>query len=96
MRTISFSEENVPRNKKAVSSWILAATEFFTVNKVIYSSVHKALAGKTKRCFQIPCELQHSLDLLVGYTKERNKLERGHSFGVWPHIESKRKWSQGA
>ena len=51
MRTISFSEENVPRNKKAVSSWSLAATEFFTVNKVIYSSVHGALAGKTKRCF---------------------------------------------
>ena len=40
--------------------------------------------GETKRrVSQISCEMQRDSDLLrPDYTKERNKLERGHSFGV--------------
>ena len=46
---------------------------------------------------QIPCEMQRGLDLLHSdYTKERNKRERGHSFGVWHDSATKYKWRYGA
>ena len=52
-------------------------------SRVIYRSEYLlcwyqgALAGETKRrVFQIPCEMQRSLDLLrPDYTEERNKRE---------------------
>ena len=55
------------------------------------------LAGKTKRRVRkIPCEMQHGLDLLrLDYTKERNKRERGHSFGVKCHSTAKKKIALG-
>ena len=53
-----------------------------------------ALAGETKQhVFQIPYEMQHSLDSLCpDYMKERNNQEQGYSFGVWCHRAAKRKW----
>ena len=42
--------------------------------------------GHEKVHFQIPCEMQRSLDLLrPDFTKERDKREQGHNFGVWRH-----------
>ena len=49
--------------------------------------------GETKRRgFQIPCEMQHSSDSLrPDNMKERNKRERGHSFGgLLPHCNKKK------
>ena len=59
----------------------------------MYSLGQGVLAGETKRrVFKIPSEMQRGLDLLrPDYTKERNKLERGHSFGVWCHTVTKLK-----
>ena len=50
-----------------------------------YSWYRGALVGETKRrVFQIPCKMQRGLDLLRSdYTKERNKRECDHDFGVW-------------
>ena len=55
----------------------------------------EALAGETKRhVFQIACEMQRGLDLLR--PNEGNKRERGHSFRVWRHSATKRKWRLSA
>ena len=50
-----------------------------------------ALAGERKRrVFQTPCEVQSGLDLLCpDCTKDRNKREPGHSFGVCLHSATK-------
>ena len=51
-----------------------------------------ALARETKRrVFQIPGEMQRSLDLLgLDYMKERNKLERDHSLWLAPQCNKKK------
>ena len=63
-----------------------------------HSTGQGALAGETKRrIFQIPCEMQRGLNLLrPDYIKWRSKRERDHSFAVWHHSTTKRKWRQGA
>ena len=64
-----------------------------TLSRTGYRLDQGALAGETKRrVFQILCEMQRGLESLhTDYTKERNKREQGHSFGVWRHSATKRK-----
>ena len=54
----------------------------------------EALAGRQNGSFfRLECEMLRGLDLLPqDYTEKRNKRERGHSFGVWRHNATKRKW----
>ena len=69
------------------------ASPGFKRQRVYISSYQEALAGEAKwRVFPIQCDTQRGLDLLhPDYTKERNKQERGHSFGFWRHSATKKK-----
>ena len=59
----------------------------------IQSCEQGASAGEMKRrVFQIPCDMQRSLDLLSpDYATEKNNRERGQIFG-----SATTKWRQGA
>ena len=88
----SWSKFSIQTNYPLSDSW--------WTHRISHTRVYHqgALATETKRCvFQIPCEMQHDLRLIAPrLQKKRNKWEWDHSFEIWCHSASKRKWHLGA